>query len=190
MLWPLDSKHQKLFMTHQWKPRLVFIRQNINQWEVTSFGPMRMTEFWKLEKTNLEIAIKEGIYFNLDNVDEVLKVEELLNTSCKGNLSGFSERHCRGCWNTSSALSETDKWSHVKLSLSRVFIFLENSISFQGIDVTGRIGIRVNPVVGGGKVAILSTAGKTSKFGLLMVDECEAKLLELYGKYKFLQGES
>jgi len=91
-------------------------------------------------KTNLEIAIKEGIYFNLDNVDEVLKVEDLLNTSCKG------------------------------------------------IDVTGRIGIRVNPVVGGGKVAILSTAGKTSKFGLLMVDECEAKLLELYGKYKFLQG--
>ena len=56
--------------------------------------------------------------------------------------------------------------------------------------MTGRIGIRVNPVVGGGKVAILSTAGKTSKFGLLMVDECEAKLLELYGKYKFLQGES
>ena len=56
-----------------------------------------MTEFGKLEKTNLEIAIKEGIYFNLDNVDEVLKVEELLNTSCKGNLSGFSERHCRGC---------------------------------------------------------------------------------------------
>ena len=61
---------------------------------------------------------------------------------------------------------------------------------FLGIDVTGRIGIRVNPVVGGGKVAILSTAGKTSKFGLLMVDECEAKLLELYGKYKFLQGAS
>ena len=56
--------------------------------------------------------------------------------------------------------------------------------------MTGRIGIRVNPVVGGGKVAILSTAGKTSKFGLLMVDECEAKLLELYGKYKFLQGKS
>ena len=67
---------------------------------------------------------------------------------------------------------------------------MENSFLFQGIDVTGRIGIRVNPVVGGGKVAILSTAGKTSKFGLLMVDECEAKLLELYGKYKFLQGES
>ena len=71
-----------------------------------------------------------------------------------------------------------------------LYFSMENSISFQGIDVTGRIGIRVNPVVGGGKVAILSTAGKTSKFGLLMVDECEAKLLELYGKYKFLQGES
>jgi len=41
-------------------------------------------------KTNLEIAIKEGIYFNLDNVDEVLKVDDLLNNSCKGNLSEFS----------------------------------------------------------------------------------------------------
>ena len=42
------------------------------------------------DKTNLEIAIKEGIYFNLDNVDEVLKVDDLLNNSCKGNLSEFS----------------------------------------------------------------------------------------------------
>ena len=35
-------------------------------------------------KTNLEIAIKQGIYFNLDNVDEILKVDELLKTSCQG----------------------------------------------------------------------------------------------------------
>jgi diaminopimelate decarboxylase len=91
-------------------------------------------------KTNLEIAIKQGIYFNLDNVDEILKVDELLKTSC------------------------------------------------QGVNVEGRIGVRVNPVVGGGKVAILSTAGKTSKFGLLMVDECEQKLLDLYKQYSFLNG--
>ena len=91
-------------------------------------------------KTNLEIAIKLGIFFNLDNVDEIIKVDELLKTSC------------------------------------------------QGVNVEGRIGIRVNPVVGGGKVAILSTAGKTSKFGLLMVDECEQKLLELYKQYSFLNG--
>ena len=56
------------------------------------------------------------------------------------------------------------------------------------VDITGRIGVRVNPVVGGGKVAILSTAGKTSKFGLLMVDECEDRLLELYKQYPFLHG--
>ena len=56
------------------------------------------------------------------------------------------------------------------------------------MNVEGRIGIRVNPVVGGGKVAILSTAGKTSKFGLLMVGDCEAKLLQLYKNYPFLNG--
>ena len=58
----------------------------------------------------------------------------------------------------------------------------------QDVNINGRIGIRVNPVVGGGKVAILSTAGKTSKFGLLMVDECEGKLLALYAQYPFLHG--
>jgi len=88
----------------------------------------------------LEIALKTGIHINLDNVDEVTKVDELLKGSCKD------------------------------------------------VNINGRIGIRVNPVVGGGKVAILSTAGKTSKFGLLMVDECEGKLLALYAQYPFLHG--
>ena len=106
-------------------------------------------------RTNLEIALKTGIYTNLDNVDEVKKVDELLKGSCKGDFN--------------------DKILHLLKS-------------WIDVDITGRIGVRVNPVVGGGKVAILSTAGKTSKFGLLMVDECEAKLLELYKQYPFLHG--
>ena len=64
--------------------------------------------------------------------------------------------------------------------------FFEITSKFRiDVDFAGRIGVRVNPVVGGGKVAILSTAGKTSKFGLLMVDEFEAKILELYKNYPF-----
>ena len=86
-LW-LTGKNQGLFSFV--KLSTIEKLPHFDQCEVTSFVPM--TDFWKLEKTNLEIAIKEGIYFNLDNVDEVLKVEDLLNTSCKGNLSEFSGR--------------------------------------------------------------------------------------------------
>ena len=38
------------------------------------------------EKKNLRIAIEEGIHFNLDNVDEILKVDDLLKTTCKGKI--------------------------------------------------------------------------------------------------------
>ena len=38
-------------------------------------------------RTNLEIALKTGIYVNLDNVDEIKKVDELLKGSCRGNFS-------------------------------------------------------------------------------------------------------
>jgi len=91
-------------------------------------------------RTNLEIALKMGIYLNLDNVDEIVKVDELLKSSCKD------------------------------------------------VDIAGRIGLRVNPVVGECNVKILSTAGKTSKFGLLMTDEFEDRILELYKKYTFIHG--
>ena len=54
--------------------------------------------------------------------------------------------------------------------------------------MSGRIGVRVNPSVGGGTVDMLSTAERNSKFGLLMVGECEQKILDLYQKFPFLQG--
>ena len=55
--------------------------------------------------------------------------------------------------------------------------------------MSGRIGVRVNPSVGGGTVDMLSTAERNSKFGLLMVDECEKKILDLYNEFSFLQGK-
>lgn len=91
-------------------------------------------------KTNIEIALKLGVYMNLDNVDECKTVADLLETTCKD------------------------------------------------MDITARIGLRVNPVVGECSVKILSTAGKTSKFGLLMTGEFEDKILELYQQYPFLHG--
>ena len=52
--------------------------------------------------------------------------------------------------------------------------------SCKGIDVEGRIGIRVNPEVGAGKIAMSSTAGRSSKFGLLMRGEFESEVLDLF----------
>jgi len=72
---------------------------------------------------DLEFAIKAGVHINLDNLQEVGKVNELLIGSCKD------------------------------------------------CDIEGRIGIRVNPEVGAGKIAMSSTAGRSSKFGLLMRGE-------------------
>ena len=47
----------------------------------------------------------------------------------------------------------------------------------------------MNPSVGGGSVDMLSTADRNSKFGLLMVGDCEKKILDLYNEFSFLQGE-
>merc|ERR1711935_888545 len=83
---------------------------------------------------DLERAIKAGVHINLDNLDEVNKVNQVLSTSCKG------------------------------------------------VAVGGRIGIRVNPEVGAGKIAMSSTAGRSSKFGLMCRGEFEEPVLKLFAE--------
>lgn len=89
---------------------------------------------------DLKIAIEAGVHINLDNLDEVEKINELLQTSCAN------------------------------------------------IDIAGRIGIRVNPNVGAGKIAMSSTAGTSSKFGLPMMGEFEEKVLLIFKANPWLQG--
>jgi len=89
---------------------------------------------------DLERAIKAGVHINLDNLDEVNKVNQVLSTSCKG------------------------------------------------VAVGGRIGIRVNPEVGAGKIAMSSTAGRSSKFGLMCRGEFEEPVLKLFAENGWLQG--
>eukprot|EP01060_Flectonema_neradi_P040337 TRINITY_DN914_c4_g1_i1.p1 TRINITY_DN914_c4_g1~~TRINITY_DN914_c4_g1_i1.p1 ORF type:complete len:485 (+),score=99.99 TRINITY_DN914_c4_g1_i1:98-1456(+) len=55
-------------------------------------------------------------------------------------------------------------------------------------DYNGRIGLRINPVVGAGKIASVSTAARGSKFGLPLVAETRERLLNLYKNNKWLQG--
>ena len=50
------------------------------------------------------------------------------------------------------------------------------------------IGMRINPVVGGGAIAMMSTATKLSKFGLPLTEETKDRILELYQKYKWMNG--
>ena len=116
-------------------------------------------------KTNIEISLKTGIYINLDNVNEIEKVAELLKTSC----------------------ADVDITARIGLrNLIEIYTFW--SLQFPNIWEIS-INKRVNPVVGESSVKILSTAGKTSKFGLLMTDEYEEKILELYKNNQFLHGK-
>ncbi|CAB4055909.1 unnamed protein product [Lepeophtheirus salmonis] len=50
------------------------------------------------------------------------------------------------------------------------------------------IGLRINPLVGGGNIDILNTSTKASKFGLPLREDTEEKILNLYQKYKWLNG--
>ncbi len=50
------------------------------------------------------------------------------------------------------------------------------------------LGLRVNPVVGGGSVAIVSTATKLSKFGIPITENTKDDIVALYKQYSWLRG--
>lgn len=51
-----------------------------------------------------------------------------------------------------------------------------------------KVGLRVNPVVGGGTIEIISTATKQSKFGVPIMSTTKDRILDLYKKYAWLSG--
>ena len=50
------------------------------------------------------------------------------------------------------------------------------------------IGVRINPVVGEGAIAMMSTASKLSKFGVPLVAETKERIIEMYREYTWLNG--
>ena len=89
-------------------------------------------------KAHLKHALNAGVVINLDNLEEVEKVNEILPDL--------------------------------------------------NVDVTGKIGMRVNPNVGAGKIAMSSTAGKSSKFGLPMTGEFEEEVIKIILDNSWIQG--
>ena len=55
-------------------------------------------------------------------------------------------------------------------------------------EVTPRVGLRVNPVVGAGAIAIISTATKYSKFGVPIMEGTRERVIELYRANAWLDG--
>ncbi len=51
-----------------------------------------------------------------------------------------------------------------------------------------QFGLRINPVVGGGAIALVSNATKLSKFGVPLTDETRARVLQLFVRYEWLCG--
>lgn len=58
----------------------------------------------------------------------------------------------------------------------------------EGLQTNSKFGIRLNPLVGEGTIAASSTAGISSKFGLLAHKETIDTLVNLFKKYPFVQG--
>jgi len=79
-----------------------------------------------------------------------------------------------------------------------VIINLDNEFEMEVVDEllkneckgleTPSIGLRLNPVVGGGTISIFNTATKLSKFGLPLVEETRERILDLFKKYEWLNG--
>ena len=87
---------------------------------------------------------------------------------------------------------------HALVELKQVYVNLDNESEMEDIeelikehpdvDLSGRVGLRINPVTGEGGIGMVSTAGRGSKFGLPLVPESKEALLALYKKYTWLQG--
>ncbi|OQR93024.1 diaminopimelate decarboxylase [Achlya hypogyna] len=79
-----------------------------------------------------------------------------------------------GCYVNLDNVAEIDKVNSVLDTMER--------------PTAAKIGLRINPAVGGGTIAASSTATSTSKFGLIWTPETSEHLVDLFRKHPWLQG--
>ena len=57
-----------------------------------------------------------------------------------------------------------------------------------GVSSDSRLGLRINPLVGGGAIAQLSTATAKSKFGIPLTNANRVQVLDSFREHTFLSG--
>ena len=80
---------------------------------------------------------------------------------------------------------------HINANSISEFQKIQDVLSSVSIETGGRpasIGLRINPLVGEGAIAELSTATSTSKFGVPLTKDTKSEILSLFHKNSNLNG--
>ena len=109
----------------------------------------------------LKYAINNNIHFNIDNFQELERVETIINQSTRTSISDNGHRY--------------------------QYTYPGNAHNTERNIPTRNIGIRVNPAIGSGNIAVTSTATQDSKFGI-NIDQYYHKLYNYYIKYPWLNS--
>jgi len=78
---------------------------------------------------------------------------------------------------------------HINSDNSTEMEMIDEILKKPGMEKTkSTFGLRINPLVGEGGIAMSSTAGKASKFGLIYCDETFKALVKIFTRYSWLKG--
>lgn len=67
-------------------------------------------------------------------------------------------------------------------------IEIREELTNDNIIVNSSIGIRINPLIGSGSIAALSTATNLSKFGIPLTEDTKTVIINLFLKYSFINS--
>ncbi|WP_209370917.1 diaminopimelate decarboxylase [Brevibacterium renqingii] len=111
--------------------------------------------------TELRRAVDLGVSINVDNFEELARLDALLGERRRGHSAGAGQS------DPASARSEVPGSAPTGSEVPS--------------PASARIGIRINPQSGTGAIGALSTATETSKFGIGLADpDAREKLIEAY----------
>jgi len=77
---------------------------------------------------------------------------------------------------------------HMNLDNEREIGQVKDYLASKKFDTPPSIGLRINPVVGGGQISAMSTATKLSKFGLPLMEDSRKSLVQIYVDNSWLNG--